>query len=116
MQTLNIRGAFAFAIVFLVLVSLSSVYFPSDTDVHFSVESGFYDEPVTLEMTCAVPGAEIYYTTNGSVPTTSSQRYRTPLVLESTEEFPNNLSAYVDASINEYAPEEGMVKAHVIRA
>jgi CotH kinase protein/Lamin Tail Domain/Fn3 associated/Bacterial TSP3 repeat len=37
-------------------------------DVHFSVERGFYDTPFALTLACQTPGAEIRYTTNGSVP------------------------------------------------
>ncbi len=37
-------------------------------DPVFSVERGFYDDSFNLEITTATPGAEIYYTTDGSEP------------------------------------------------
>lgn len=117
MRTLNIRGALIFAVVFLALAYGGSAYFPSDTSVHFSAESGFYDEPVTLEMTCEVPGAEIYYTLDGSVPTERSRLYTEPLMLHDVQGESNLLSAYEDIStyVN-YIPQDSMVKANVIRA
>ncbi len=43
-----------------------------------SIVSGNYDSPQTVELTSATVGAEIYYTTDGSVPTTSSTKYTAP--------------------------------------
>lgn len=37
-------------------------------DTKFSVDRGFYDGPFSLSITCATPGATIYFTTNGSAP------------------------------------------------
>lgn len=37
-------------------------------DVHFSVERGYYDTPFQLSLACPTPGAEIRYTTNGTLP------------------------------------------------
>jgi hypothetical protein len=41
-------------------------------DTKFSVDRGFYDAPFAVEVTTATPGAQIYYTTNGDVPSQSS--------------------------------------------
>ncbi len=49
----------------------------------FSVEAGVYSESVSLEIK-AQKGAEIYYTTDGSVPTTDSQRYSGAITLDKT--------------------------------
>ena len=38
----------------------------------FSIEGGVYHEAQTVAIECSTEGAEIYYTTNGSAPTTSS--------------------------------------------
>ena len=40
-------------------------------------ESGTYKKKVTVTMSCATDGATIYYTTDGSDPTTSSPIYPT---------------------------------------
>ncbi len=55
---------------------------PGVTDpVEFSLEPGLYQSVEAVELTSATPGAEIYYTTDGSVPTTSSTRYEGPIFL-----------------------------------
>lgn len=116
MRTLNIRGALVFSAIFLALAWVGSVCFPSDTDVRFSAASGFYDEPIVLEMTCAVPGVDIFYTTDGSVPTARSYYYDGPITLYNAEEDYHTLSDYLDISTEEYAPSSNMKKANVIRA
>ncbi len=116
MRTLNLRGALCCAAVFLGLAVWGCLRFPADTDVHFSVQSGFYDAPVVLKMTCAVPGADIYYTTDGSVPTPRSRYYDGPLTLESVEGEPNILSDHTGISDEDHVPEASMVQANVIRA
>ena len=37
--------------------------------------AGTYGAPIRVELSCAEPGAQIYYTTDGKDPTTSSSRY-----------------------------------------
>lgn len=44
--------------------------------------TGTYYEDQTVEITSAVPGATIYYTTDGTTPTPSSQQYNDPFVVE----------------------------------
>ncbi len=51
----------------------------------FSVASGTYSPPQTVAIFDATPGATIYYTTNGTTPTTSSTQYTVPLTVSSTE-------------------------------
>jgi len=43
-------------------------YFGVVADTKFSVDRGFYDAPFSLTITSATPGAAIYFTTNGGVP------------------------------------------------
>ena len=45
----------------------------------FSVASGTYFEEFDVEITCATEGATIYYTTDGTEPTTSSLVYEEPI-------------------------------------
>lgn len=46
-----------------------------------SMDSGSYASPITVTVTDATAGATIYYTTDGSVPTTSSAKYTTPITV-----------------------------------
>ncbi len=51
----------------------------------FTLASGFYNNSQMVSITDATPGARIYYTTNGTTPTTSSNVYGGPLTISSTE-------------------------------
>ena len=51
----------------------------------FSVVSGTYTSAQTVSITDATAGATIYYTTNGSAPTTSSSVYSGPISAGATE-------------------------------
>ena len=53
--------------------------------VHFSSGRGHYTQPFNLALTCATPGAQIRFTTDGSVPTLNNgQIYRDPLRVTNT--------------------------------
>lgn len=41
----------------------------------------------TVQITCADPSAEIYYTIDGSIPTIESQRYTAPIMINETTDF-----------------------------
>jgi len=47
--------------------------------------SGIYYDPVQVTITCPTDGAKIYYTTNGSTPTTSSTQYTAPFTVSSNK-------------------------------
>ncbi len=51
----------------------------------FSVAAGTYASAQTVSITDSTPNAKIYYTTNGSTPTTSSSVYSSALTVSSTE-------------------------------
>jgi hypothetical protein len=53
--------------------------------VTFSVPTGTYASAQTVSLSDATANATIYYTTNGSTPTTASTVYTTPLTVSSTE-------------------------------
>ncbi len=56
-------------------------------DTKFSVNRGFYDEPITVLITCSTPEAVIRYTTDTSEPTASSGAIynpASPIVIDST--------------------------------
>lgn len=68
-------------------ISTSSIYtiapvLPTPT---FSVAGGTYTAAQTVSISDATTGAVIYYTTNGSAPTTSSTLYTGPITVSSTE-------------------------------
>jgi hypothetical protein len=50
----------------------------------FSVPAGTYNQPQTVSLADATSGATIYYTTDGSTPTTSSTRYLGPIAVNLT--------------------------------
>ena len=54
---------------------------PSPT---FSVAAGNYTSTQTVSLSDTIPGASIYYTTNGSTPTTGSSLYSTPISVSAT--------------------------------
>jgi hypothetical protein len=51
----------------------------------FSPPSGIYSLVQTVAITSATPGATIYYTTNGTTPTTSSAVYSAPITVSASE-------------------------------
>ncbi len=54
-------------------------------DTTFSVDRGFYDEPIFIEIATRTPGATIHYTTDGSAPSeTHGDVYTNPLLIEQT--------------------------------
>lgn len=52
--------------------------------VHFTVGRGVFNQPFTLLLTVATPGASIRYTTDSSPPTESSALYTDPFVINRT--------------------------------
>ena len=77
----------------------------------FSVPGGFYTDTITLTMTDK-PGVDIYYTTDGSTPTTASEKYTAPVKIAN-----RSGSGYVYADIvnNGYKP-SGIEMGTVVRA
>lgn len=90
-----------------------------------SHESGFYTSTFSLSITPAIPGAQIRYTTDGSVPTFTSSLYASPLAMSDRSGEPNIFSMIptndLDPNDMEYRegwkPPQGLVaKANVVRA
>jgi hypothetical protein len=53
----------------------------------FSPKAGQYGVPQTVTLSDALAGSTIYYTTNGTVPTTSSPVYSGAITVSSTEQL-----------------------------
>ena len=91
--------------------------------VSFNLESGFYDEEsIDLEIIASDPDAEIYYTTDGSIPTDNSTKYEGAITLKNRSEEENvlsavrNVSPYEFSMMNNYPVLEKVKKGNVIRA
>ena len=50
----------------------------------FSPGAGTYNEAQSVSINCSTSGAAIYYTLDGSAPTTSSEQYTTPITISRT--------------------------------
>ena len=60
-------------------------YGPMTPSVAFTVPHGYKTEAIDVAITCeADPNAEIYYTLDGTQPTTASTKYTTPIHIDST--------------------------------
>lgn len=84
-----------------------------------SEKSGFYSDSFQLEIN--VPeGCEVYYTTDGSMPDLSSEKYSGAIEIKDRSEEDNVLAEHTEASYPEagmvYSPWEKVAKSTVIRA
>jgi hypothetical protein len=74
-------------ILFLLLFSISTVSAQTESapvePVLFSVERGFFEAPFTVTLS-ADPSAQIYYTTDGTRPTTANTLYSSPILITTT--------------------------------
>ncbi len=87
------------------------------TAVVLSAESGFYNEPFLLELSCQTKDAVIYYTIDGSEPDLNSLCYSEPIMLKDRTSDPNVLCAETGTSAGgDYIPRDNVKKANVIRA
>lgn len=79
---------------------LAVLFFTGDneyTELTFSRESGFYEEPFYLEI-YAPPGTEIYYTLDGSDPDENALLYTGPIRIEDATNDDNVYSMRTDVS------------------
>ena len=82
----------------------------------FSKESGFYSSDFSLSIV-ADSGSKIYYTTDGSVPTTASTLFTGSLNIRNRTNDENVVSAYPNITFNgNNAPTEQVTKGTVVKA
>lgn len=67
------------------------------TELVFSVESGFYEEPFALELFAPV-GTEIYYTLDGSEPDEHAMKYTEPIFIDDATKNDNRYSLRTDVT------------------
>lgn len=85
-----------------------------------SREGGFYESP--FDLTITVPhGTKVYYTLDGTTPTTASDAYTSPISVTDLTPNPNVLSAITDIAPSSWnsgvtAPSEPVDKAFIINA
>ncbi len=82
----------------------SSTYTIKVANPTFGVPAGTYDQPQTVSLADATSGATIYYTTDGSTPTTASTRYLGPIAVNRS------------LTIRTMATAAGMVNSDVVSA
>ena len=96
----------------------------------FNLESGRYDKPVNIMITCDQPGAQIYYTLDGSAPNQSSYLYTgLPVVISNhvsgdsltlnSDNSPSpetEFQTFISADIKAIAVAEGMDDSEVVEA
>ena len=86
----------------------------------FSAESGFYDCEFFLDIT-AEEGSTVYYTLDGSIPTTESKQFTQPILINDKSSEPDILSNREDIaqpadSVKRELPKNPVDKATVVRA
>jgi len=69
----------------------------------FSVTPAYYNTPQTMELTTDTAGADIYYTTDGTLPSVNSTLYTTPIQLSKTQ------------TIRSVAIKDGLIDSSMVR-
>lgn len=106
-----------FAILFILMLALCAPALADRGELTFSLESGFYDYPMPLDITCDVNGAKIYYTTDGSVPDETDLLYDGTITLMWTTEKEDPMSQITGITLGEtWVPQQDFPSAHIIRA
>ena len=86
-------------------------------EISFSHESGFYGFPLTLTIRCSDKKADIYYTTDGTIPDETSCRYGKDIYLDWSSLLEEKLSRIGGTSAaGDFIPETTFPVGHVIRA
>jgi hypothetical protein len=81
----------------------------------FSHEGGFYEKAFELELSSLLPGTEIYYTLDGSVPSRNATRYTGPIRIANRENEPNRIANILTVAEDWHKPGK-VFKGTVVRA
>ena len=100
-------------------IVLAVLFFADDniyTELTFSKDSGFYEEPFELEI-YAPPGTDIFYTLDGSNPDENALLYTGPIRIEDATQNDNVYSMRTDMSTEPYTlPDYPIDKCTIINA
>lgn len=95
-------------IFFLLLFSTSMAQKKKLEPPQFSQPAGFYKDKVEISLSENIPDATLYYTLDGSEPTTQSQEYIDPIQLDST------VVLKVKAFKKDYTPSKTSTSTYII--
>jgi len=81
-----------YCVVVLIVALLFTIIFDNEkTELRFSVNPGFYDQPFWLEI-YSPANMTVYYTLDGSTPTENSIKYEGPIYIDNVTKQANTLS------------------------
>ena len=105
------------AVLLLCLLASCAPALADRGEIEFSLDSGFYEYPMPLNITCDVDGAKIYYTTDGSIPDETDTLYEGTITLMWTTEKDDPMSKITGITLGEtWVPQQDFPSAHIIRA
>ncbi len=120
MKHLPMSRRIAVLLLSLVLILMSHAVLAEEEPaltLTFSMKSGFYSRPAELVITCSNEEADIYYTTDGSLPDDSDLYFDEYIELDMTTEKEDVISHYAGTESGEdFMPLQDFPSAHVIRA
>lgn len=110
-------GTVAVCLIIGAVLFISPHMMNKDFTIKFSKDSGFYESEIKLILKSNEKDVSIYYTTDGTVPTSDSPKYKEPITIADRSLEPNILSAKTGTSFyGDYIPSEPVQKATVVRA
>ena len=106
-----------FAVMLIVLLCLPLCALADAPEVTFSLQSGFYQESIPLEMHCDSRKATIYYTLDGSLPDENSLVYDGALSLGPSNDREDVLTKITGITAGEtFVPVIDFPTGHIVRA
>lgn len=101
----------------ILLCAVPAAASAKEPQIEFSLPSGFYEEPQTLEIACNQRKAIIYYTLDGTEPDENSAVYTGAIQLGFSNEREDVLTKIATITQEEqFVPEQDFPTGHVLRA